>query len=155
MNPRLLGRLLAGVLLVLALAVSQRLLLHAPGAAPATAPAAVEAPPVAPPSAGPEITHPEIGFRDAGRLAEHYLKHGAEFGQLSEAEYLARAQRLRDRPAGGDILEARRADGVITRFDREAGDFLAVNPDRTIRTYFRPNDGEAYFRRQLKRAPSP
>jgi len=44
-----------------------------------------------------------------------------------------------------------RADGVITRFDRKTGAFLAFNPDLIIRTYFKPNDGERYFRRQSKR----
>ena len=57
-----------------------------------------------------------------------------------------RAQSLRDRPAGGEVLEAVRRDGVITRFDRRRGDFLAFDRDRTIRTFFRPNDGEAYLR---------
>jgi pyocin large subunit-like protein len=40
---------------------------------------------------------------------------------------------------------------VVTRFDRREGDFLAVGRDGVIRTFFRPNDGEAYFQRQLKR----
>ena len=67
--------------------------------------------------------------------------------------YLAAAQMLRDAPQGGDVLELRRRDGVITRFDRATGAFLAVNRDGTIRTFFKPNDGEAYFRRQASRTP--
>jgi hypothetical protein len=97
------------------------------------------------------IGHPAIGFQDRSRLAEHYLKHGAEFGDITEAEYLHRAQALRDRPATREIREAVRRDGAITRFDRRAGEFLAFEQDLTIRTFFRPNDGEAYFDRQLKR----
>ena len=93
----------------------------------------------------------EIGFRSHERLVEHYQKHGREFGAITQDEYLRRAQDLRDRPAGGDVLEAVRADGVITRFDRASGAFLAANPDRTIRTFFRPNQGETYFRRQRAR----
>ncbi len=100
---------------------------------------------------GEGIRHPEIGFQDARHLADHYAKHGGEFGGISRDEYLRRAQWLRDRPAGGPILEAVREDGVITRFDQTEGDFLAADPDGTIRTYFRPNDGAAYFQRQLKR----
>jgi pyocin large subunit-like protein len=61
------------------------------------------------------------------------------------------AQELRDRPIDGSVLEAARSDGVVTRFDRASGAFLAFNRDRTIRTFFKPNDGEAYFRRQLNR----
>jgi len=66
-------------------------------------------------------------------------------------EYLRAAQTLRDHAPGATIIEAVRADGVTTRFDRETGTFLAFNRDGTIRTCFKPNDGEAYFRRQLKR----
>lgn len=68
------------------------------------------------------------------------------------AAYLRAAQTLRDQAAGGAVLELRRNDGVITRFDKASGAFLAVNRDGTIRTFFRPNDGEAYFRRQASRS---
>src|SRR5215475_344895 len=93
----------------------------------------------------------ESGFATRRKFLDHYEKHGAEFGSISREEYLRQAQSLRDSPAGGDILEAVRADGVITRFDRKTGAFIAFNPDLTIRTYFKPNDGERYFRRQSKR----
>lgn len=82
---------------------------------------------------------------------EHYDKHGREFGSVTIHEYLLMAQELRDRQADNVVIEAVRDDGVVTRFDRESGAFLAFNPDRTIRTFFKPNDGEAYFRRQLRR----
>jgi len=104
--------------------------------------------------AGTAMSHSwgrSVGFRSHERLVEHFRKHGREFGAVSQDEYLRRAQELRDRPAGGDVLESVRADGVITRFDRSSGAFLAVNQDGTIRTFFRPNLGETYFQRQLTR----
>jgi len=58
---------------------------------------------------------------------------------------------LRDRPVGGNVLETVRADGVVTRFDRASGAFIAFEGDGTIRTYFRPNAGESYFLRQSQR----
>ena len=88
------------------------------------------------------------GFRSRRQFEEHYAKHGREFGNISAQEYLARAQALRDAPAGGPILEARTPDGIISRFDRRSGAFGAFNPDRTIRTFFIPNAGERYFHRQ-------
>ncbi len=91
------------------------------------------------------------GFRTRALLAEHYAKHGSEFGAISEAEYLRLAQGLRDAPAGGPILEARRPDGEFSRFDRRAGYFGAYNPDGTIRTFFIPNNGLRYFERQARR----
>ncbi len=91
------------------------------------------------------------GFRSQGQFEEHYRKHGREFGRISPQEYLRLAQQLRDAPAGGDILEAVKPGGVVTRFDRRHGYFGAYNPDRTIRTFFIPNDGVRYFYRQAKR----
>jgi pyocin large subunit-like protein len=101
--------------------------------------------------AGATAIRAEIGFATRRKFLDHYEKHGAEFGSISREEYLRQSQALRDSPVGGDILETVRADGVITRFDRKTGAFLAFNPDLTIRTYFKPNDGERYFRRQSKR----
>ena len=91
------------------------------------------------------------GFRSRAQLDEHFEKHGSEFGNITKAQYLALAQDLRDAPAGGPVLETVREDGVISRFDRRHGYFGAFNPDRTIRTFFVPADGERYFRRQARR----
>ena len=91
------------------------------------------------------------GFATREKYVEHFRKHGAEFGTISMEEYLHQAQALRDKPAGGDILENVRTDGVVARYERSTRTFLAFNADKTIRTYFRPNDGEAYFHRQTRR----
>jgi hypothetical protein len=156
--------LLAIVAALVAVLSSPRALHHvplapavAPTEAPASGPAAEAATPAAP-------VHPEIGFRSEERLAEHWRKHGREFGAVTVAGYLRLAQSLRDRPAVAyppppgsalaprSVLEAVRGDGVVTRFDRASGAFLACDADGTIRTFFKPHDGEAYFRRQLERA---
>lgn len=92
-----------------------------------------------------------IGFASEAKLQEHYEKHGSEFGSITIEEYLRQAQTMRDRPVGGDLLEFTRADGVITRYDRDSGAFLAFDADGTIRTYFKPNAGERYFLRQRDR----
>jgi len=112
-------------------------------------------PPAAPAgrSSAPAAVDP-IGFRSRAALEEHFRKHGREFGRnVTIDQYLHLAQVLRDAPAGGAILQQTRGDGVSTRFDRASGAFGAYNRDRTIRTFFKPNDGEAYFRRQLDREP--
>jgi hypothetical protein len=101
----------------------------------------------------PNIRHPEIGFATRQKLLDHFEKHGREFGRVTLREYLLMAQDLRDRPKGAGVLEFVRRDGVATRFDRKSGAFLALNRDRTIRTFFKPNDGEAYFQRQRSREP--
>jgi pyocin large subunit-like protein len=109
------------------------------------------APQTAPPSASSNI-----GFHSRAQLAEHFQKHGAEFAASSTADYLRMAQALRDAPVGGDVLEiVRPSDHVVSRYDKTSGAFLAFDSDGTIRTFFKPNDGEAYFRRQAKRSPAP
>ena len=90
------------------------------------------------------------GFRSRRQFDEHFQKHGNEFGKISQSEYLRLAQELRDAPVGGPILEARRG-AVVTKFDKRRGYFGAYNADQTIRTFFIPNQGESYFRRQAER----
>lgn len=94
---------------------------------------------------------PNVGFVNERRLEEHYEKHGAEFGRITKQDYLRQAQLLRDAQVGGPVLQTVRADGVTTRFDRQTGAFVAFNPNGTIRTFFKPNDGERYYRRQAER----
>jgi pyocin large subunit-like protein len=93
-----------------------------------------------------------IGFRSRKQFDEHFAKHGREFGDVSKQEYLLEAQQLRDSPVGGDVEEIVRSDGSSSRFDRKSGAFLAFNSDGTIRTFFKPNNGESYFRRQAERS---
>jgi pyocin large subunit-like protein len=92
-----------------------------------------------------------VGFADQRRLDEHFDKHGAEFGRITKQDYLRQAQLLRDARVGGPVLEAVRRDGVSTRFDQQTGAFIAFNPNGVIRTFFKPNDGERYWRRQVER----
>ena|SRR5438046_7258862 len=146
------------VLLVLAGLAWQRVASHAPAQRPPseapgarTAAGSAESESAQAASSSATAYGPNIGFRTNEFLREHWLKHGREFGDVSMREYLRRAQQLRDRPAGGAILEQRRDDGVITRFDRGSGAFIAFDADGIIRTFFRPNQGEVYFRRQLTR----
>lgn len=92
-----------------------------------------------------------IGFADQRRLDEHFAKHGAEFGRITKQDYLRQAQLLRDARVGGPVLEAVRRDGVVTRYDQQTGAFIAFNANGIIRTFFKPNDGERYWRRQAER----
>ena len=101
--------------------------------------------------ANPRIWGSSVGFADQRRLDEHYAKHGAEFGRITKQDYLRQAQLLRDTKAVDPVLEAVRRDGVITRYDRQTGAFIAFNPNGVIRTFFKPNDGERYWRRQAER----
>ena len=96
-----------------------------------------------------------IGFRSLERLDEHFRKHGREFGTITRDEYLRQAQTLRDAAVGRNILQLRRSDGSFARFDRRSLGFLAFDADGVILTYFKPNAGESYFRRQARRRGTP
>ena len=39
----------------------------------------------------------------------------------------------------------------VFRYDRQTGAFVAFNRNGTIRTFFKPNDGERYYRCQAER----
>ena len=88
------------------------------------------------------------GFRNDHYLDEHFAKHGKEFGAISRQEYLRMAQSLRDAKPGSDVLESRRSDGDVARFDKRTGWFVVFDANGTIRTFFIPNAGVRYFRRQ-------
>ncbi len=120
---------------------------------PSSMPAQIQRQPTPAPKSSTTI-RTDIGFASRQKLLDHYEKHGSEFSSISKEQYLRQAQELRDRQLDASVLEAVRSDGVITRFDKTTGAFLAFNADRIIRTYFKPNDGEAYFRRQSKRGSS-
>ena len=104
-------------------------------------------------AAAPQGFGARVGFRSSERLHEHFEKHGAEFRGADESEYLALAQALRDARVSKNVLESIRSDGVVSRFDRASGTFVAFDADGVLRTCFKPNDGERYFERQAKRRP--
>lgn len=94
-----------------------------------------------------------IGFRSASTFASHYEKHGREFGNISKAKYLGMAQELRDAPLSSTVIQTWQARGNWARYDRSSGSFIAFRKDKVILTFFRPDDGEDYFRRASARTP--
>lgn len=99
----------------------------------------------------PAIAAAEPGFRDRRKLDDHYQRHGSDFRSKSAAEYDAAACALRDAPLGAGVLELERDDGVLCRFRRSDGAFLAFRSDGTVLTFFKPERGESYFRDQSTR----
>jgi pyocin large subunit-like protein len=127
---------------------AQKPVVQAPTSKPAPVPSS---PPAAakPAEAKPPASTSKVGFTSRASWQSHFEKHGAEFGKITADEYLEKAKALRDAPLSKDVLElVRKSDDVTTRFDKRTGIFVAFHDDKTIRTCFRPNDGEAYFRRQ-------
>lgn len=85
-------------------------------------------------------------FRKAEYLQEHFERHGAEFGYASADEYLAGANRVVASPEVLHKLEAEDGDDVY--YLESTNEFVIVSTDGYLRTYFKPDDGKAYFDRQ-------
>lgn len=85
-------------------------------------------------------------FRRPENLQDHFNKHGAEFGYASAEEYLAGANRVAASPEALHKLEAEDGDDVY--YLESTNEFVIVSTDGYLRTYFKPNDGKAYFDRQ-------
>lgn len=93
----------------------------------------------------PAVTY-TYNFRKAEYLQEHFEKHGAEFGYASAEEYLAGANRV---IASADALHKLEAeDGDDVYYLEATNEFVIVSTDGFLRTYFKPEDGKAYFDRQ-------
>jgi pyocin large subunit-like protein len=72
-----------------------------------------------------------------GQLEAHYLKHGYQFGQMTQEQYLQAAQNLLDAEPGGDILEKIRPDGDVEHYRVSTGEFAVMTKRGRIRTYFK------------------
>ena len=77
-----------------------------------------------------------------------FEKHGAEFGYKNAVDYLKGANRLIQ---GGDGVETYvRRNGDVLFYREATNEFAVVAKDgKTIRTYFRPEDGRKYFLDQI------
>ncbi len=85
-------------------------------------------------------------FRKPEYLQEHFEKHGAEFGYATAEEYLAGANRVVASPEALHKQEAEDGDDVY--YLESTNEIVFVSTSGYLRTYFKPNDGKAYFDRQ-------
>lgn len=85
-------------------------------------------------------------FRNSGLLMQHYEKHGRPMGYASAEEYTAAANRVISDPE--TLHKKEQEDGDDVYYLEKTNDFVIVSTDGYIRTYFRPEDGIAYFNRQ-------
>lgn len=72
-----------------------------------------------------------------GQLQAHYQKHGYQFGNITQEQYLQGARELLDAPVGNEVLEKRRPNGDILRYRPSTGEFAVKAADGRIRTYFK------------------
>lgn len=90
-------------------------------------------------------------FQTEAMLQRHFTKHQSEYGTISIPEYLRQATGLADAPLSDDVVQLLRSDGSIAKYRFSTNDFLVINEDGTIRTFFRPEKKEAYWQYELDR----
>ena len=72
-----------------------------------------------------------------GKLDEHYLKHGYQFGHITEEQYLHEAQDLLDAAPSVDILERVRPNGDVEHYQVSTHEFAVMTRRGRIRTFFK------------------
>ncbi len=92
------------------------------------------------------VPEPAFRFKNKQLLDEHYYKHGVEMGFSSPEEYEAAASNVITSPK---VLQKTEADdGDYVYYLESTNEFVVVSTRGFIRTYFKPNDGIAYYNRQ-------
>ena len=86
-------------------------------------------------------------FRTKDLYDEHYKKHGAEFGKITQSEYLTLANELIN-SGSSNVLHKTEDDGDKLFFDKETGYFAVLSKDGYIRTCFVPDSGIKYWEKQ-------
>lgn len=87
-------------------------------------------------------------FRTKELLESHYQKHGVEFGDVTQEEYLQGANQLINSRSPELLTKFETEDGDMLYYIKRTNEFLVLSADGYIRTYFKPMDGIAYFNRQ-------
>ena len=72
-----------------------------------------------------------------GQLEAHYQKHGYQFGNITQEEYLENARALLNAAVGKDVLGKVRPNGDILRYRLSSGEFAVMASSGRIRTYFK------------------
>ena len=91
------------------------------------------------------------GFKNKQALNNHWQNgrtHQEEYikdGITTKQQYEARALELAQSPCSDNILGYKNADNEIVRYDVLKNDFVKGNPNRNIKTLFKPVDKMKYF----------
>ena len=58
---------------------------------------------------------------------------------------------MAENPVGGSIKGYKTKEGYICRYDVEKNDYVKADPQKGIRTMFKPESGIEYFQEMLRR----
>lgn len=87
-------------------------------------------------------------FRSEKLFNSHYEKHGAEFGDITQDEYLELANELINAKGDNILHKTEKEDGDFLYYNTETNEFLVLSTDGYIRTFFKPTAGLDYWERQ-------
>lgn len=96
------------------------------------------------------------GFPSRQKLNNHWENgrtHKAEYigeGITAKEQYEAKAVKLLESPVGGSIKGHADGHGNIIRYDSETNDFAKGNPEKGVKTMFKPIKGEEYYNQKRK-----
>lgn len=98
------------------------------------------------PGKGNAIAVKELEFRSEKLLRDHFEKHGVEMGFKTPEEYEDAAALV---VADEEVLhKTEKEDGDDVYYLEDSNEFVVISTDGYIRTYFEPEDGIEYFKRQ-------
>ena len=78
-------------------------------------------------------------FADQEKLADHFARHGSDFGAKTALEYQAQADKFLTASKHSGILEKTRANGDIVRYNPTTDEFGVLSSGGSIRTYYKPD----------------
>ena len=88
-------------------------------------------------------------FQTEAKYADHYGRHGKDFGNISKGEYLQNARNLLNSKNGGSIQGFTTKDGWLFKYNTKTNEFAIGHPAGTISTYFKPDTGIEYWLKQI------
>jgi hypothetical protein len=90
---------------------------------------------------------PPLRWANPRTLADHFVRHGTDFGFASADEYAIAASELLERGRVGDLPTKIGTDGTIRVFDPETNTFGSFTPSGMTRTFYKPTS-PSYWARQ-------
>lgn len=88
----------------------------------------------------------DYSFRNENLLQEHFDKHGSELGYESASQYVDGANAVIKSP---DALQKNEVeDGDYIYYKMDTNELVILSVDGYIRSYFKPEDGLEYYKRQ-------
>lgn len=97
------------------------------------------------------VRYKDAVFESEKALKNHVSKHLAEYGDITEEQYVDRARRLLRSSASDDILVLTRSDGSIAKYRVSTNEFAVGTKEGNIRTAFKPQEKMDYWRYEIER----